>query len=52
MALIITLVNGISILLLTVSYRRMVKFTKTALRKELRKTDSNSKVDLKKCLMD
>lgn len=50
-ALGIAVINAISILLLTLSYRRMVEFTRDALRKELKNDDPNSEVDLEKCLM-
>lgn len=48
----IAVMNLTSILLMWISYRRMVKFVKMKLRENLRKEDPNSKVDLEKRLLD
>lgn len=50
--LLLTAINLFSILLLALSYRRMAKFTKGVLRKELRAPRSSSEVDVEKCLLD
>ena len=51
-SLILTGINTITILLLTLSYKRMVKFSRKVMRNNLKKENINSKVDVEKCLLD